>query len=313
MSSSEVAGGIAAGSLVENAAGEHWLRGVLRHRAAAVGALVLGGLILMAVLAPVLAPYGLHERVGVPFDRPSWAHLLGLDDAGHDVLTVLLWGARTSLAVGVAASVISILIGGVVGVVSGYRGGRVDTLLMRVTDYVFVIPTVPLLIAIASVTGPSVVGGTMMIGLLLWPVTARVVRSQVKSLRERQFVQRTRSLGAGNTRIIHRHIVPHIAPLLIANAVVTVASAIFFHAALEFLGLGDPTSTSWGGMIENAFQRAAVSVNAWWALAPPGVCIALTIVACSLIGQVAEETLNPRLRTNHLSRRSFATTVGSNP
>jgi peptide/nickel transport system permease protein len=145
----------------------------------------------------------------------------------------------------------------------------------------------------------------MVIGLLLWTSTARVIRAQVKSVRERVYVQRARSIGAGHVRIIFRHVLPQIAPLLIANTVLTIAVAIFDETALAFLGLGDPSRISLGKVIENAFQRTAVSSGAWWAIVPPGALVALLILSCSLIGQALEDALNPRLRVAHLSARRF--------
>jgi peptide/nickel transport system permease protein len=282
-----------------------WLEVLVRHPPAAVGALVLIAFALAALLAPVIAPYGLYEQVGPVYGVPTISHPLGLDDAGYDVVTVLIWGARASLFVGFAASVVSVLLGGSIGIVAGYVGGWVDGLLMRVTDYFLVVPTIPLLIVVAAVWGASIEHTTLIIALLLWTTTARVIRAQVKSLRERAYVQRAHSIGAGHLRVVFRHIVPQIAPLLIASTVLTVSVAIFLEAALDFLGLGDPATVSWGIMIENAFERTAITAGAWWAIVPPGVCIAVVILACSLIGQAAEHSLNPRLRVSHLAPRSF--------
>ena len=213
----------------------------------------------MALLAPWIAPYGLHEQVGPPFGPPSPAHPLGLDDGGIDMVTLLMWGTRISLLVGFAATVVSILIGGTVGLTAGYFGGKVDTVLMRITDYFIVIPDVPLMIVVAAIWGPSIGHIIIVIGILLWTGTARVLRAQVKSVRERVYVQRSRALGASHWRIVGRHVLPQVAPLLIANTVLTVAVAIFDETALSFLGLGDPSAISLGKVIENAFERAAIS------------------------------------------------------
>lgn len=281
-------------------------RRMLRERpSAAVGAAVLGALVMAALLAPVVAPYGLHEQVGPTFGDPSSSHWLGLDDGGIDVVTLLLWGARTSLVVGFAATLVSIVIGGTVGVVAGYFGGVADALLMRITDYFLVVPDVPLMIVVAAIWGPSLSHIVLVIGLLLWTGTARVVRAQVKSVRERVYVKRARSIGAGHLRIVVRHVLPQIAPLLIANTVLTIALAIFDETALSFLGLGDPSRISLGKMIDNAFKSTAISTGAWWAIVPPGVLVALIILSCSLIGQAMEDALNPRLRVAHLSARRW--------
>lgn len=278
---------------------------IRRRPSAALGAVVFALIVAAALLAPWLAPYDLHDSVGPVFGQPSWKHPLGLDDGGIDVVTLLMWGARISLVVGFAATLVSMLIGGTVGVLAGYFGGKVDGVLMRVTDYFLVIPDVPLMIIVAAIWGPSLFHIVIVIGILLWTSTARVIRAQVKSVRERVYVKRARALGAGHTRIVLRHVLPQVAPLLIANTVLTIAVAVFDETALAFLGLGDPSRISLGKMIENAFQRAAISSGAWWAIVPPGVLVALLILSCSLIGQALEDALNPRLRVAHLSARGF--------
>jgi peptide/nickel transport system permease protein len=281
------------------------LRTLRRNPSALIGGSVLFVITFCAVLAPLLAPFGLHTQVGPVFGHPSWKHPLGLDDGGIDMVTLLMWGARISLVVGFAATFVSMAIGGTVGVLAGYFGGRVDTILMRITDYFLVIPDVPLMIVVAAIWGPSLFHIVIVIGILLWTGTARVIRAQVKSVRERVYVKRARALGAGHIRIVVRHVLPQVAPLLIANTVLTVAVAIFDETALSFLGLGDPSRTSLGKVIENAFERAAISSGAWWAIVPPGVLVALIILACSLVGGSMEDALNPRLRVAHLSARTF--------
>jgi len=280
-------------------------RTLRRRPSAIVGIVLLTVIVLMGVLAPWIAPYGLHEQVGPPFGPPSPAHPLGLDDGGIDMVTLLMWGTRISLVVGFAATAVSILIGGTVGITAGYFGGKVDTVLMRITDYFIVIPDVPLMIVVAAIWGPSIGHIIIVIGILLWTGTARVMRAQVKSVRERVYVQRARALGATHWRIVGRHVLPQVAPLLIANTVLTIAVAIFAETAIAFLGLGDPSVTSWGLLIENAFARDAISVGAWWAIVPPGILVALIILSCSLIGGALEDSLNPRLRASHLGARTF--------
>jgi len=280
-------------------------RTVREKPTAALGVAILVLVTAAALLAPVLAPYGLHTQVGPVFGHPSWKHPLGLDDGGIDMVTLLMWGVRISLVVGFAATLVSMVIGGAVGVLAGYFGGKVDTILMRITDYFLVVPDVPLMIVVAAIWGPSLFHIVIVIGILLWTGTARVLRAQVKSVRERVYVKRARALGAGHARIVLRHVLPQVAPLLIANTVLTVAVAIFDETALSFLGLGDPSKTSLGKVIENAFERAAISSGAWWAIVPPGALVALIILACSLVGGALEDALNPRLRVAHLSARTF--------
>jgi peptide/nickel transport system permease protein len=279
---------------------------IVRHSpSAGLGVFILGVFVVLAALAPVIAPYGLHEEVGPVYGHPSWSHPLGLDDGGVDMVTLLMWGARISLVVGFAATLVSIVIGGTVGLLAGYFGKTVDTVLMRITDYFLAIPDVPLMIVVAAIWGPSLFHIIVVIGVLLWTGTARVVRAQVKSIRERVYVKRARSLGAGHVRIILRHVLPQIAPLLIANTVLTIAVAVFDETALSFLGLGDPSRISLGKVIENAFQRTAISSGAWWAIVPPGAAVALLILSCSLIGRAMEDALNPRLKVAHLSAKGF--------
>jgi peptide/nickel transport system permease protein len=279
---------------------------VIRERpAAATGASLLLLMTVLALAAPLVAPHGIDERVGSPFAAPSFSHPLGLDDGGHDILSLLIWGARVSMLVGFSAALVSMLLGGLVGLLAGYFGGAVDGVLAMLIDYFLVVPVLPLMIVVAAIWGPSLDHIILIIGLLLWTTTARIIRAQVQSTRERVYVRRVRALGASHTRVIARHIVPQVAPLLVANTVLTIGVAIFAETALSFLGLGDPSATSWGRMIEDAFNGSAIAAGAWWAVAPAGFCVALVIVACSLLGGALEDSLNPRLRVAHLSRLSF--------
>ena len=272
---------------------------------AMAGLVVLVVTIAIALLAPYIAPYSAHAKVGPVYQAPSGKHLLGLDDGGVDMLTLLLWGSRVSLVVGFAATVVAMIVGGGIGLLAGFFGGKTDVALMRITDYFLVIPDIPLMIAAAAIWGRSLVNIILIIGLIYWTSTARLIRAQVKSVRERVYVKRARALGAGHARIVFRHVLPQVAPLLIANTVLTIAVAIFDETALSFLGLGDPSRISLGKVIENAFQRAAISTGAWWAIVPPGALVAVIILSCSLVGGAIEDALNPRLRVAHLSARSF--------
>jgi len=283
-----------------------WFFQILReNRQAKVGVAVLLFFIVIALLAPWIAPYSVHEKSGAVYCPPSSEHLLGCDDGGIDMLSLLIVGGRTSLVVGFAATFVAMVIGGGIGIVAGYRGGWLDGVLMRITDYFLVIPDLPLAIIVAAVWGASLSHLIFVIALLLWTSTARIIRSQVKSVRELVYVKRSRSLGAGNSRIILRHVLPQIGPLLIANTVLTVAIAIFDETALSFLGLGDPSAVTWGSIIQFAFLRGAISAGAWWAIIPAGLCVALVIMGCYWLGQAIEDSLNPRLKVAHLSPRSF--------
>lgn len=278
---------------------------LLGRRQSWVGITILLCFALVAVIGPLLEPYDPHAKSGDVYESPSGAHLLGTDDGGVDMFSLLIEGTRVSLLVGFAAAVVAMLIGGTVGIVAGFFGGRTDTILMRITDYVIVIPDIPLMIVIAALFGRSLTNIILIIGIIYWTFTARVIRAQVKSLRERVYVKRARAIGAGNVRLISRHILPQVAPLLIANTVLLVSFAIFAETFITFLGLGDPSLVSWGRLIENSFKGNAVLNDAWWAIVPPGLCVAVVVLACTMVGQSLEDALNPRLRVGHLSVRRF--------
>lgn len=274
-------------------------------RQAIVGTIILTLFVIVAVAAPLLSSYSPTSKVGDVYGEPSSAHWLGLDDGGIDMLTLLMWGARVSLLVGFAASLMAMLIGGTVGILSGYLGGKTDTVLMRITDYFLVIPDVPLMIVAAAIWGQSLFNVIVIIAVIYWTSTARLIRSQVKSVREQVYVKRARSLGAGNVRLIMKHVLPQVTPLLIANTVLTVATAIFAETYIAFLGLGDPSQVSWGKLIQNSLVGGAIFADAWWAIVPPGVCVTLVILACTMVGQSMEDAMNPRLRVGHLSVHRF--------
>jgi peptide/nickel transport system permease protein len=230
---------------------------------------------------------------------PDAQHLLGRDDAGKDVLSLLIYGARVSMIVGFVSSFFSMFIGTTVGLTAGYFGGRVSNVLMRFTDFLMVIPDLPLMLVIISVWGRGLWKIIIVISVLYWTYTARLVRSQVLSIKERQFVLRARALGASDFRIITQHILPQVMPLIIAQAVLDISSSIIAESTLSFLGLGDPTLISWGMMLNFAFERA-ISRRAWWFLLPPGFAIVWVSLAIILIGNALEEIINPRLKTHHL-------------
>lgn len=270
-----------------------------------VGLAMLLVAIVVAVCAPLLAPYppGAPQSVSVEdvFLPPSPAHLFGTDDAGGDVFTNFVYGARVSLLVGFFASFIAVAIGGVLGLVAGYSGGATENVLMRFTDIMLVIPDLPLAVVIVALTRPSLGNIILVIGLLGWTSTARIVRSQTLSVKQRKFVIRARAVGAGRSYIIRRHILPLVLPLLVVNTVLVISVAILNESTLSFLGLGDPTTLSWGQMLNFAFTRGAMSAGAWWALVAPGLGIVWVVLACTLLGQGLEQALNPRLAGHHLA------------
>ena len=294
------------------------VRQFVRKPMGIIGTVMLVTVVLVAIFAPWIAPYDPDEHVTVTPDDvlapPDADHLLGRDDAGKDVLSQLIYGARVSLIVGFTASFMSMFIGTGVGLVAGYYGGRVGNSLMRVVDFLMVIPDLPLMLVIIAVMGRGLLNIILVIGLLGWTYAARLVRSQVLSVKERQFVLRARSLGASSLRIIVRHIFPQVLPIIIAQAVLDISVTILYESTLAFLGLGDPTLVSWGMMLNFAFERA-ISRQAWWFLLPPGVAIVWISLSLVLIGNTLDEIVNPRLRTHHLfdPRRMVALVIGTRP
>lgn len=279
------------------------IRQFLHKPAGVIGTFMLGIVVFGAVFAPLLAPYDPYERIQVQatdiLAPPDAQHLLGRDDAGKDVWSQLIYGARVSLVVGFTASLFSMLIGTTVGLVAGYYGKWVDNLLMRVVDFLMVIPDLPLMLVIIAVWGRGLFKIILVISLLGWTYTARLVRSQTLSIKERQFVTRARAIGASNSRIIIRHILPQVMPLILAQAVLDISASILAESSLSFLGLGDPTLISWGNMLNFAFERA-VSRQAWWYLLPPGFAILWVSLSLILIGSSLEEIVNPRIKSHHL-------------
>lgn len=278
----------------------------LRRPTVVVGLVLIAAFTLVAVFAPLLEPYSPVAPSGPTFSPPSTSHWLGTDDAGVDMLSQVIAGAQDSMLVGFAAALVGVLLGGTLGIFSGYFGGWGETAVVGVTDFFLVIPVLPLMIVLAALFGQNIYQIVLIIGLLSWMSVTYIVRAQVHTLKERGFIARARSLGAGDLYIIRNHILPHVAPLLVAQTVLTVAAAIFAEAALAFIGLGDASRISWGNIIQNAFQRTAVSAGAWWAIVPPGVCIAIVVLGCFLVGQGIEEAMNPRLGHAHVAPRSFA-------
>lgn len=291
------------------------VRQFFRSPMGVIGLVMLLLVVLVAVFAPWLAPYNPRERVQVTPDDilapPDAEHWLGRDDAGKDVLSLLIYGARVSLIVGFTASFMSMVIGTTVGLTAGYYGGRIGNILMRFVDFLMVIPDLPLMLVIIAVMGRGLTNIILVIGLLGWTYTARLVRSQVLSVKERQFVLRAQAIGSSNTRIIMSHIFPQVLPLIIAQAVLDVSVAILAESSLAFLGLGDPTLISWGSMLNFAFERA-ISRQAWWFILPPGFAIVWVSLSLVLIGNTLDQIVNPRLRTHHLfdPRRMVAFVVG---
>jgi len=264
-----------------------------------VGFFLLFVSVLIAVVGPALFPFD-PTKVGTTaadiLKPPSAGHWLGTDELGRDVFRETLAGSQISLLVGLLATAISMIAGTAVGLSAGYSRGIIGVLMMRITDFFLVLPTLPLIIVLAAIVGQSLGVIIVVIGLTSWASTARIVRSQVLSLRERVFVERIRALGATDMRIAVVHILPNVMPLIFANTVLVIAGSILAEATLAFLGLGDPTHTSWGTMLHAAFTNGATSRGAWWYLLPPGIGIVIVVLGFTLIGYTLDRILNPRLR-----------------
>lgn len=252
---------------------------------------------IVAALAPWLAPYDPHAFSGQPLERPGRAHPLGTNDVGHDVLSELIYGTRISLAVALAAGLGTVTLGTLIGGVAGYLGGWPDRLLMRLVDGMMSLPRLPLLILLVAFLGAGLPQTVLGISILFWPTTARVIRAQVQSIRERGYVRMARLFGGGHPYIFIRHILPQIGPLVAHGLVVSAGHAVAMEAGLAFLGLGDPTAKSWGLMIRFALNFPGIFLTdrwAWWVL-PPALCITLLVLGLTFLGIGLEQRFNPRL------------------
>jgi len=241
---------------------------------------------------------------------PSLEHILGTDELRRDMLNLTVHGARVSMVIGLLATVITVVIGVLLGVISGFAGGRTDVTLMRITDFFLVIPTFVLAIILTSIIRDQIGSASreifgirmtlivivIVIGITSWASTARIIRSQTLSLKERAFVDRARVIGAGGAHIMSRHIAPNVINLIVANAVLVFAGAVLTETTLSFIGLGDPLQPSWGQILESSREIGAPSLGAWWYFVPPGLCIVLVVFAFTLLGGALDEMLNPRRR-----------------
>ncbi|MET8686203.1 ABC transporter permease [Streptomyces sp. NPDC004732] len=268
------------------------------HRAGLVGLAVLVLITLAAVFAPLLVgsdAQSVTAAPGKPMESPSGEFPLGTDQFGRDLLGLLVWGARMSLTVGLLAAVLSVAIGTLVGITAGHFKGWYATVIMRITDWFLVMPTLVLAIALAAVMSGTVWTIILAIGVTTWPTTARLVRAQTLAVESRPYIERAQALGGGHGHIMARHVLPNVMPLVLAQTTLVISSAILTEATLAFLGLGDPTNVSWGGLLQDAREAGAVSAGHWWYLAPPGLAIAVVALAFTLCGRAVESVLNPRL------------------
>lgn len=264
------------------------------NRMALVGAAIVAGMFLLAVLAPLLAGDPGAIDISLRLQPPSWQFPLGTDDLGRDVLARILYGARISLLVGFVAVGIASLIGIVLGALAGYYGRWVDGLLMRFVDIMLCFPTFFLILAVIAFLEPSIWNIMIIIGLTGWMGVARLVRAEFLSLRERDFVQAARALGASDGRLIFRHILPNALSPVLVSATLGVAGAILTESALSFLGIGvQPPTPSWGNMLIAGKQTLG---TAWWLSAFPGLAILITVLGYNLLGEGIRDALDPRIR-----------------
>lgn len=294
--------------------GDTFWRSLFRNTLGKVGFVMLLSVILIAVFAPQISPYDPYASITATTEDvlapPSAGHLLGQDETGKDVLSLVIYGARISLIVGFAAGFIFIVLGTIVGMIAGYAGGKVDIILMRIVDGILVVPSLPLMLVIIAIAGRGIINIILVIGLLGWTYMARVVRSQVLTVKERQFILRARAIGVNHIGIMVKHILPQTLPVIFAEATLDVSYAILSEATLSFLGLGDPTLISWGSILNRAFMRGAITRSAWWYLIPPGLALAWVTFGLTMLSEAIQAVVNPRLKTHHLFDESKMVMLG---
>jgi len=267
------------------------------HRAGLVGLVMFVLFVVVALLAPLLASSDgllVTKATGPILGAPSAAYPLGTDENGRSVLTLLIWGSRVSLLVGLSSTAISMLLGTLVGIAAGHFEGWIGEIFNRITDWFLVIPFLPLAIALAAVLNPSLTNIIIVIGVTSWPGTARLVRAQTLAIEGRPYLERAKVLGAGNWHQMSRHVLPNVMPLVVANTILTVAVAILSETTLSYLGFGDPSRVSWGTMLDNAQSAGAISSGKWWYVLPPGIAVVLVVLAFMLMGRALEAVLTPR-------------------
>ncbi len=269
-------------------------RPFVASRMGPIGLAILIVVALAAIFAPVIAPDG-PFKLGAPrlLTPGEEGHLLGTDHLGRDMLAQIVYGARVSLTIGLVAASISLVVGVLIGSLAGYFGGWTDILLSRLTDMFLIIPAFFLIIVVVATLGSGIGYVMIVIGLTSWPTSARLMRAQALSLRERTFIQALRALGESGPRILTRHIIPNGIQPLIANASLDIASAILIEAGLSFIGLGDPNKATWGRMI---FDGRTTITTAWWASVFPGIAIIVTVLGFYLVGDGISYVLSPRSR-----------------
>jgi peptide/nickel transport system permease protein len=264
------------------------------HPMGFVGVAIITLFLAMALFAPFLGTVdpSASGDVNNLLMPPSSQFWLGTDDLARDIWSQTIYGSRISLTIGFVAALITVFSGTFLGLIAGYYGKWLDEVLMRIVDFFMMLPELPLMIVLAAVLGPSLWNIILVVSLVSWPTTARVVRSQVLSLKERPFVESSRCIGASNFRLMFAEILPNVVPLMFAQAVLMITEAIYAEAVLSFLGLGDPTSISWGMMLNSVFESGVIAESYWWVV-PPIVSIVTLIVSFSLLGTAVSDILEP--------------------
>ncbi|MEV4889621.1 ABC transporter permease [Nonomuraea sp. NPDC055795] len=269
-----------------------------RQPAGVVGLAIL----LVAVVLALIAPLFIDESVtsvvsdtGQQFGAPGTDSALGNDESGRSILELIWWGSRTSLLIGFLAAVLAMVIGTVIGIAAGHFRGWIGAALMRVTDWFLVLPSLVTALVLAAILGGSMTTIIVAIGVTAWPSTARLIRAQTLAVEARPYIERSKALGAGHWHIMTRHVLPNVAPLLLASTTLEVASAIVTESTLAFLGVSS-NKTSWGTMLRGSYDWNAASNGAWWYIVIPGLCIVAVVMAFTLVGRALEAVLNPRLR-----------------
>jgi peptide/nickel transport system permease protein len=266
----------------------------LQNRAAVIGLGILAVIVLISLIGPLIYTVPPREMVWMPMTPPGESeYFLGTDYLGRDLLAGLINGGRVTIAIGFSAALLTVLIGVAVGALAGFFGGWVDNVLMRVTEFFQVLPNLLFAMVVVMLFGPTLVNIAIAIGAVSWTSTARLTRAEFLRLRETEFVKAERSIGASNSRLIWKVILPNAAPPLIVVAALSIGSAILFEAGLSFLGLSDPNATSWGRMIGD--NRPYI-LDSSWGVTFPGLCIFLTVLAISLVGDGLNDAFNPKLR-----------------
>ena len=268
---------------------------VTHSSAGRFGIAALAVIALLAVFAPLLAGYDPIAQSAHSLLAPSWSHPLGTNHVGQDIWSQLVYGARTSLMVGVSVAILSTLLAAIVGTSAALIGGIYDRIMMRIVDALIVIPIIIVLILVAAYLRPSIWTIIVLLSLLGWQGGARIVRAQALSLKERMHISAARSFGAGTLYLMYRHIVPDLSPILLVEFIYTMRRAVFMEAGLAFIGISDPNVLSWGVMMREAMDYSYLNVWAWWLL-PAGIALSLLIISVTFIGHSMEPVMDPRLR-----------------